>query len=116
MLSLSKVEAKALGVQVERERALLIVCASLASASALSVTGIIGWIGLIVPHMIRFILGPNARLVIPASLCFGGAFLLATDIFARSMFWYEIPVGIITTLGGVPLFVYLLRRGKQTWA
>jgi len=97
-----------LGVDVRRERAILLGLASLVTAAAVSLAGLIGFVGLVVPHVIRLIVGPNARLVLPLSAIFGGAFLIIADLGARMA--GELPVGIITAVIGAPIFVVLLRR------
>ena len=109
-LLLGEETAAHLGIDVGRERAILLALASLITAAAVAVSGLIGFIGLVVPHVVRLIVGPNARLVLPLS-ALGGAILLAlADIVARSA--GEIPVGIVTALIGAPFFILLLRRAR----
>jgi iron complex transport system permease protein len=109
-LLLGEEAAAHLGIDVGRERAILLALASLITAAAVAVSGLIGFIGLVVPHVVRLIVGPNARLVLPLS-ALGGAILLAfADIVARSA--GEIPVGIVTALIGAPFFIVLLRRAR----
>lgn len=116
VLSLGDEEARTLGLNVGRDRFLLIFAATMVAATAVSVSGSIGWVGLMVPHIVRMLVGPDHRLVIPLSATFGAAFLLLADNLARSVAAYEIPVGIITTLLGVPFFAYLMRKGgKSLW-
>ena len=115
VLSLGE-EAKLLGINVDRDRLLVVASSSLATAAAVSVAGIIGWVGLIVPHIIRMAVGPDNRILVPLSATTGAAFLLLADDLARSLTTYEIPLGILTTLCGAPFFVYLLRRtGGGSW-
>ncbi len=115
-MSLGEAEALALGMEVGRERALFIMAAALAVAGAVSVSGIIGWVGLMVPHLVRMLVGPDHRRVIPLSMTLGGSFLMISDTLARSSAAGEIPVGIITTLCGAPFFIYLLKTsGKESW-
>ncbi len=103
--------AQHLGVPVERVRRLLLVAASLITAAAVSVSGIIGFVGLIIPHMMRIVFGSDHRLLLPASLLFGASFLLIADTIARTALApAELPVGVITALCGAPYFIYLLRR------
>jgi iron complex transport system permease protein len=97
-----------LGVDVRRERLVLLGLASLVTAAAVALAGLIGFVGLVVPHVIRLIVGPNARVVLPLSAVFGGAFLILADLGARIP--GELPVGIITAVIGAPVFVMLLRR------
>jgi iron complex transport system permease protein len=99
-----------LGLDVRRERALLLALASLVTAGAVALAGLIGFVGLVVPHVIRLLVGPNARLVLPLSAVFGGAFLVLADLGARLP--GELPVGIVTALIGAPVFVMLLRRHR----
>ena len=97
-----------LGVDVRRERAILLALASLITAAAVSLAGLIGFVGLVVPHVVRLMVGPNARLVLPLSAIWGAAFLVVADLSSRLL--GELPVGILTALIGAPIFVLLLRR------
>lgn len=97
-----------LGLEVRRERAILLGLAALVTAAAVALAGLIGFVGLVVPHVVRLLVGPNARLVLPLSALFGGAFLILADLGARIP--GELPVGIITAVIGAPVFVMLLRR------
>lgn len=112
VLSLGDSEAESLGVNVKVTKILLIVCVSVMTAAAVSVSGTIGWIGLIVPHIIRMLLGNDHRTLIPASFAFGGGFLILVDVVARSLTTSEIPIGILTALIGAPFYVLLLRQTK----
>lgn len=109
-LLLGEEAAAHLGIDVARERAILLALASLVTAAAVAVSGLIGFVGLVVPHVVRLIVGPSARLVLPLS-ALGGAVLLAfADVVAR---WAgDIPVGIVTALVGAPFFILLLRRSR----
>ncbi|MEX1295974.1 MAG: iron chelate uptake ABC transporter family permease subunit [Candidatus Limnocylindrales bacterium] len=102
-----------LGVDVRRERAILLALASLVTAAAVALAGLIGFVGLVIPHIVRLVVGPNARLVLPLSAIWGGAFLVTADLGARLM--GELPVGIITAAIGAPVFVYLLRRYRAAY-
>ncbi len=113
ILSLGDEEAKMLGVHVTFYRWLLIACATLLTSLSVSISGNIGWIGLIVPHLARFTVGSNYEKVIPASMLIGSAFLLAVDTMARMILTVEIPLGIITSLIGAPFFFFLLLRSKK---
>lgn len=97
-----------LGVNVRRERTILLGLASLITAAAVALAGLIGFVGLVVPHLVRLLVGPNARLVLPLSAVFGAAFLIVADLGARIP--GELPVGIVTALIGAPIFVLLLRH------
>jgi len=98
LLSMGDDEARSLGVDVERERFLVILFASIATASVVSVTGIIGWVCLISPHITRFLVGSDPKVLLPASISVGASFMLVADLISRTIWTFEIPVGIITTL------------------
>jgi len=103
--------AMQLGVNVERTKIVLFLAGSLVTAVAVSFSGIIGFVGLIIPHIMRMLLGPDHRILLPASLLFGASFLVVADTVARTVIPYsELPVGVITALCGAPYFIYLLRR------
>ena len=102
-----------LGVNVESLKKRVLFASTVITAAVISVTGIIGFVGLVVPHVVRMITGPKHRVLMPLSLHFGGTFLIICDTAARSMAVWEIPVGIITSLCGGPFFIYLLRRMKR---
>ncbi|MDO5087848.1 MAG: iron ABC transporter permease [Comamonadaceae bacterium] len=110
LLSLSDEEAQALGVPVARLRLLLVAAATLATAAAVSLAGIIGWVGLVVPHVARLLVGPDFSRLLPASLLLGGGFLVAADTLARTVASIELPLGILTALVGAPFFLFLLAR------
>ncbi len=102
-----------LGVDVERLKLLSYLSASLMTAASVSVCGLIGFVGLIVPHSVRLIFGPDHRLLIPASALIGASFLVASDTLARTILApVELPVGVITAVFGGPFFIYLLRTRK----
>lgn len=106
-----------LGINVEREKMLILALASLLTACAVSLSGLIGFVGLVVPHAVRLALGPDHRLLLPASALAGAAFLVIADTLARTMFApTELPVGIFTALIGAPFFLYLLRRSRREYA
>ena len=109
-------EAKSLGVAYEREKFLLLAATTLATAFAVSVAGTVAWVGLVVPHLVRLMLGADTRSLIPVSITFGAAFVLVADTLARTVYTYDLPVGIVTTLIGAPFFLYLLRRSRAAWA
>lgn len=115
-LSMGEEEARALGVNVKRERIIFIGASSLAVGIAVSVSGIIGWVGLMVPHLIRMIVGPDHKSLVPLSMAGGAAFMISADTIARSLTDFDIPVGIITAIIGAPFFVYLMRKGgRESW-
>lgn len=108
--------AQSLGVEVEKVRRRLLFATAVMVAFAVSVSGVIGFVGLVVPHMIRLVVGPDNRRVIPCSLIGGGAFLLMCDTMVRTLFQpNELPVGSFTALVGAPLFIYLLYKNKRNY-
>lgn len=111
-LSLGEEEAKSLGVDVFKTKIFVILIATFISALSVSMCGIIGWIGLIVPHITRFLFGANNSIILPCSALMGAIFLLLCDDFSRLVFTYEIPIGIITSLFGIPVFIMVLMRFK----
>lgn len=116
VLSFGDEEAKALGINTKRLRFIIICCASLITASVVCVVGLIGWIGLIIPHFSRFLVGPNHKVLLPASFLTGSIFILWIDNVARSATTLEIPIGILISLIGAPLFLLFLRgSSKKTW-
>lgn len=107
-LLLGEQTAAHLGINVRRERLILLGSATLVTAAAVSVSGLIGFVGLVIPHLVRLVAGPNARTLMPLSIVFGAAFLALADLVARVP--GELPVGVVTALIGAPFFLYLLRR------
>lgn len=114
-LSFGEDEAKALGVDVSLTRGIVIVAATLLTASTVSYCGVVGWIGLIVPHMARLVVGPNYRTLLPVSMLGGAVFTIVADDIARTIIPGELPVGVLTALVGAPLFVFMLVRGRREW-
>ena len=109
VLLLGEADAKGLGVEVERTKKILLVLSSVITAAAVAVSGIIGFVGLIVPHMVRLIVGPDHRILLPTAALAGGSFLVITDTIARTALGAsDIPVGIVTAALGAPFFIYLL--------
>ncbi len=113
VLSLGDDEARALGVDVGRTRLAVVAGATLATAAAVAVSGVIGWVGLMVPHMARLVVGPRFDRLLPASVLLGAAFMVAVDTLARAAARIEIPLGVLTALIGGPVFVVLLARGRR---
>ena len=109
-LLLGEETAANLGIDVRRERAILLALASLVTAAAVAISGLIGFVGLVVPHVVRLVVGPNARLVVPLSALGGAVLLSFADLAARSS--GEIPVGVVTAVIGAPFFLLLLRRAR----
>lgn len=110
---LNESEANLLGINMKVIRIILIISSTLLTAIAVSVSGVIGFVGLIVPHFSRALVGNNYRFLIPTSVTMGALFLLVIDNFSRSLTTYEIPLGILTSLVGAPLFLFLLIRKKR---
>jgi len=116
VISMGDEEARSLGVNVSRKRIIFIAGATLAVTSAVAVSGIIGWIGLMTPHLVRMLAGPDHRRLIPLTMAGGATFMIAADTVARNLSNADIPVGIITALAGAPFFIYLMRRGgAESW-
>ena len=115
--SLGEEGAAYLGVEVERDKILILGLGSLLTAAAVSISGLVGFVGLVVPHAVRLSLGPDHRLLLPASALAGGAFVVIADLLARILLApVEIPVGIITAIIGAPFFIYLLRHTRREYA
>ena len=114
-LSMGDDEARSLGVPVNLIRYGVIAIASLISAATVSLAGMVGWVGLIIPHVARLALGPSNTALLPASASLGAIFLLATDGLSRALFNVEVPIGIVTALLGVPAFLLVLRRARKGW-
>lgn len=106
-------EAQSLGINVKKTRLLFIVCATIITATSVSLCGMVGWVGLIIPHITRALVGTNHKTLIPASILIGAIYLMVVDDLARTLFSVEIPLGIITSLIGAPFFIYLLFQKKE---
>lgn len=115
ILSLGDDEAKALGVDVTKLRATIIIAATLATAAVVAISGVIGWIGLLIPHMARMLVGPQFARLLPASALMGATFLVLVDMLARTIARIETPIGILTALIGAPVFIWLLQRTRRAW-
>ncbi len=116
VLSMGDEEARAMGVPVERIRFILIILATVLSAVTVVLAGMVGWVGLIIPHIARMIVGPDNRVLIPVSALIGALYLLVVDNVSRLLFTSEIPLGIITSLVGIPFFALVLRRAGRGWS
>ncbi len=113
-MQLDEDQAKQLGINVERVKLLLLICATLITAAAVSFCGTIGFVGLIVPHAVRLVWGPDHRFLLPLSALAGAIFLILADTAARTVMEpTDVPVGVITAFVGAPFFLYLLRRKKR---
>ncbi|GLR52466.1 iron ABC transporter permease [Shinella yambaruensis] len=116
ILTLGDEEAKTLGVDTLKTRIVLIAGATLVTAATVSVTGIVGWIGLVIPHIARMLVGPDFRRLLPAAMMLGAAYLIVVDMLARSIADIEVPLGILTATVGAPFFLWLLIAGKRGWS
>jgi iron complex transport system permease protein len=116
VMSLPDEEARALGVPTGALRLLIIAAAALVTAASVAAAGIIGWIGLVVPHIARTLVGPDFARLLPTAALLGGGFLLAIDTLARTATATEIPLGILTSLVGTPFFIWLLAGMSKTWS
>ena len=114
-LSLSEDEARAMGVNLKLIRILVIASAALTTAAIVSVCGVIGWVGLLVPHISRLLFGNDNRYVVPSSILSGALFLLVVDTLARTISSAEIPVSVLTAVIGAPVFILLLRKGQSAY-
>ena len=111
LLTVGEEEAQAMGINTRALRLVVIVCATLLTASSVAISGMIGWVGLVIPHFCRMIFGYDYRKIIPASALFGATFLMVVDNIARLATTAEIPLGILTSFVGAPIFVYLILNG-----
>ncbi|NOU64319.1 iron chelate uptake ABC transporter family permease subunit [Paenibacillus sp. LMG 31461] len=115
LLALGERQAAHLGVHVERTKLIVLIASTLITAAAVSVAGVVGFVGLIVPHLVRLLVGPDYRLIIPLSAICGGIYVLWADTLARTLLSpTEIPLGVITAFLGAPFFAYLLHKDKKT--
>jgi iron complex transport system permease protein len=116
VMSLPEEEARALGVATGRLRVAIIGAATLVTSASVAAAGIIGWVGLVVPHLARSLVGPDFARLLPASAILGGGYLLLIDTLARTMAQVEIPLGILTAVIGTPFFIWLLASVQKTWS
>lgn len=113
VLTLDEEEARSLGVNVRRYRLIFIAASTLLSASAVCLGGLIGWVGLMVPHMARALVGANSGRLLPACAMLGGTYLVLMDDLARSILSLELPIGVVTSIMGAPFFIYLILRRRE---
>jgi len=116
VMSLPEEEARALGVATGPLRIAIVVAATLVTAASVAACGIIGWVGLVVPHLARALVGPDFPRLIPAAALLGGGYLLFIDTLARVAAPVEIPLGILTAVIGTPFFIWLLAGMQRTWS
>ncbi len=114
LLTLGEEEAKTLGVNTSLLRLVVVLCATLVTATSVAVSGTIGWIGLVIPHFSRKLVGNNYRYLLPVSMVFGALFLLLVDNVSRNLLTTEIPIGILTSFIGAPFFLYLMLKGGDS--
>ena len=115
VLSMGEEEAQAFGINTKQERAVIVLLCTVITAGAVCLAGVIGWVGLVIPHICRMLVGPDYRRVIAASISVGGCYLLLIDDLARALTSLEIPLGILTALIGAPFFAYLIMKNKVGW-
>lgn len=114
ILTLGEEEARAIGVNTGRIRLFITIGATLITAASVSISGMIGWVGLVIPHFVRMMIGCDYRKALPASMLLGASFLMVVDNFARTLASSEVPLGILTSFVGAPFFLYLMiREGKR---
>jgi iron complex transport system permease protein len=115
VLAMGDEEARALGVDAARLRFAVVGCATLMTAAVVSIAGVVGWVGLVIPHIARMIVGPNFGTLLPAALLAGAGYMLLVDTLARTISTAEVPLGILTAIIGAPVFLWLLARGRRAW-
>ena len=116
VLAMGEEEAKALGVDTGKLRTIVVICCTMMTASAVCISGTIGWVGLVIPHIGRALVGPDHKKLLPVCVLIGAIFLLFIDDIARVVASVEIPIGILTAIVGIPFFLFLLKRGGRGWA
>ncbi len=115
VLSFGDEEARAMGVNTKRTRLLVILASTLLASISVAVAGVVGWVGLVIPHLARAVVGPNYKVLLPTSIFIGASYLLIVDNIARLVGAVEIPIGILTAILGVPFFVVIFRRNMKGW-
>jgi iron complex transport system permease protein len=116
VLSLGDEEAKALGVDAGPLRLAVVAAATLMTASVVAISGVIGWVGLVIPHIARMLVGPSFDRLLPTAMLMGASYLLLVDTLARTMARIEVPIGILTAVIGAPFFLWLLAKGREGWS
>jgi iron complex transport system permease protein len=115
VLSLGDDEARALGIDASRLRLMVIAAATLITASVVAIAGVVGWVGLVIPHIARMLVGPSFAVLLPVAAVIGAGYLLLVDTLSRTLGAVEIPLGILTAVLGAPFFLWLLARGRRGW-
>ena len=116
VLTMGEEEARSLGINTSALRTIFIVVSAIMSSLTVAVCGKLGWVGLVTPHMARLLVGPDNRILLPVTAVIGAIFLLTVDDISRVLFQVEIPLGILMSLVGVPVFCLLLRAAKKGWS
>lgn len=115
VLTISEEEAATMGVNIGLLRLIVVLCATFLTAASVSVSGMIGWVGLVIPHLCRKLVGNDCRYLLPASILMGAGFLLLVDNVSRNLMETEIPIGILTAFIGAPFFLYMMTRKENLW-
>lgn len=115
VLSFGDEEARSMGINTNRTRLLVILASTLLTSISVSVAGVIGWVGLVIPHLARAIVGPNYKVLLPTSMALGAGFLVLVDDVARNLMAVEVPIGILTAILGVPFFVVIFKNNMKGW-
>jgi iron complex transport system permease protein len=116
VMSLPDEEARALGAPTTLLRVAIVAAATLVTSASVAAAGIVGWVGLVVPHLARFLVGPSFARLLPTAALLGGGFMLFIDTLARTLAPVEIPLGVLTAVVGTPFFLWLLRSTQRGWA
>lgn len=115
VLAFGEEEAAAMGVDTKKIRLIIIICATLMTASSIALVGNVGWVGMTLPHITRLLVGPNYKILLPTTMLSGALFLVVVDDIARTIIASEIPIGVLTSIIGAPIFIYLIFKGKRGW-
>ena len=113
LLTLDEEEARSLGINIRKYRLIFIIASTLLSAAAVCLGGLIGWVGLMIPHLARALVGVDYNRLIPASAMLGGGYLILVDDIARSILSMELPLGVVTSIMGAPFFIYLIIKRRE---
>ena len=116
VMSLGDEEAAALGSDPRRLRLVFVIAATMMTAAVVAIAGIVGWVGLVIPHIARLLVGPNFNRLLPVAMIAGGGYLLLIDLLARTIAATETPLGVLTAIVGAPVFIWLLASGRRGWS
>ncbi len=114
VLSMGDEEAKALGIDTKKLRLLVILCATLVTSAAVCISGLVGWVGLVIPQIARMLVGPDHKVMLPASVLIGASYPADRGHICRDLTSAEIPISIVTAIVGAPIFMYLLKKARRT--